>query len=143
MSETDERDWKEDENRQASTDIVAIIHASGNESQNQNGDNRYERNGKGMGHMVSRVDGIRDQKDNEYIYTNGVSILKNIRNVELSKLFLKAELYSRLTCESFPLALPPNTIPIISQRNTDPAVSDCLIFQEKLEIELLCDTFHF
>ena len=43
----------------------------------------------GMGHMVSRVDGIRDQKYNEYIYTNGVSILKNIRNVELSKLFLK------------------------------------------------------
>lgn len=45
MSETDERDWKEDESRQASTDIVVVIHASGNESQNQNGDSRYE----GMG----------------------------------------------------------------------------------------------
>lgn len=47
VSETDERDWKEDESRQSSTDTVAIIHASGNESQNQNGDNRYE----GMGRV--------------------------------------------------------------------------------------------
>ena len=45
-----------------------------------------------MGHMVSRVDGIRDQNDNEYIYTNGVSILKNIRNMELSKLFFGVQL---------------------------------------------------
>lgn len=41
----------------------------------------------GMGHMVSRVDGIKDQSDNEYIYTNGVSILRNIRNVESSTFF--------------------------------------------------------
>lgn len=45
------------------------------------------RNGMSMGHMVSRVDGIRDQNDNEYIYTNAVSILRNIRNVESSEFF--------------------------------------------------------
>lgn len=45
------------------------------------------RNGMSMGHMVSRVDDIRDQNDNEYIYTNAVSILRNIRNVESSEFF--------------------------------------------------------
>lgn len=45
MNETDERSQKEDESGQASTDIVVIIHASRNESQNQNSANRYE----GMG----------------------------------------------------------------------------------------------
>lgn len=42
MSETDESDWKEDKSGQTSTDIVVIIHASGNESQNQNDDNRWK-----------------------------------------------------------------------------------------------------
>lgn len=51
--------------------------------------------------------------------------------------------FPRLTSQSSFLALSPNTIPIISQRSTDPAVSDHLIFQEKLEIELLHDTFLF
>lgn len=106
------------------------------------------RNGMSMGHMVSRVDDIRDQNDNEYIYTNAVSILRNIRNVESSEFFFfwsaaRLSYFPRLTSQSSFLALSPNTIPIISQRSTDPAVSDHLIFQEKLEIELLHDTFLF
>lgn len=45
----------------------------------------------GMEHTVNRVHGIWDQPDNEHVSTNGygISVLRNLKNVELSEIFWK------------------------------------------------------
>lgn len=73
----------------------------------------------GMGHVGTRVNGIWDQPDNAHIYTNGygISILRNIKNVELGEIFLEVLLGRAIFQDSaaspFP-ALFPDTIPIVS-----------------------------